>query len=105
MTTEQAEALESYARSLDLSRPAVLVLLVHRELRVPRLDELRRARELYPNDKSGTRVTIRIDESSRKAAFAAHARSLRVGSDEAAWLLFSDELEEHWVEKELAWTA
>ena len=103
MPEEEAKELDDYAASLELNRPAVCVLLVHRELRRRRLKQLRRTVPPYSGVKEGVRVTARIADRNMKDEFAKHLKDVGVGSDEAASILFRAELKDKQGRAELAW--
>lgn len=103
MTPEEADALTSYAKSMELSRPALCALIIHRELRRPRLKKLLRDGSHSSSSEGPNRVTVRISDQDLKQAFADHVKSCRIGSDDAAALLFRADLKERLIYRELAW--
>lgn len=103
LSEEEAEDLEKYAVGMELTRPGICALLIHRELRRPQLAKLKSAPPAPYGVGRLKRVTVHIADIAFKKAFADHVRSLRLGSGEAAALLFRTELKERWVFKELSW--
>jgi len=97
MTDVEAELLNDYAASLGLTRPAMCSLLVQRELRKPRLRRIRPSRGPKVGSDGPRRVTVHLRNADFKSAFTDHVRSLGLGSDEAAAILFRHELKERWL--------
>lgn len=105
LTEEEAEDLNRYAAAMELSRPCVCALLVHRELRRPRLKKLKATCPEPFGTGPLKRVTVRIDNPDLKEAFAVHVAGCGMGSDEAAAILFRTEIKEKWVLNSLSWSA
>lgn len=102
LLSAEAKALSVYARSLELSRPKLCALLVVRAVRSERLASLV-GRHRGSEPKSGaTRVTTRVDDQETKRRFALAASTLGLGSDDAAAIVFRDELAERWLENAVA---
>jgi hypothetical protein len=98
LSERDAKALSAYARSLELSRPKLLALLVVRSVRSENLARLF-ATFAGSEPKSGAkRVTARIDDQALKARFIKAARKLGLGSDDAAAMVFRAELAERWLD-------
>lgn len=103
MAENEAVELTEYAESLELTRPTLCALLIHRELRRPRLKRLVQLGEVLAVSEGPKRVTVRISDPAFKEAYREHVRSCRLGSDDAAALLFRTELKERWVLNRLSW--
>jgi hypothetical protein len=100
MTTKEIEELESYAKSIEITRAALCSLVVQRELRVSRLKRKSRrhvSRQTEGGEPERRRVTVHISNPALKTAFTAYVKSLGLGSDEATFVLFREELKERWL--------
>lgn len=98
MTDEDIDALEKYAKSIEMTRAAVCSLVIQRELKVRQLNRL--SGPLQSDDNGGQtrrRVTVHVGNPELKLAFTRHVKSLGLGSDEAAFALFKSELKEQWL--------
>jgi hypothetical protein len=106
MTEAEIEELESYAESIEITRAALCSLVVQRELRAPRLKR-KSHRRAQQQEQTGPReqtegvvrhrVTVHVGNAALKSAFTAHVKSLGLGSDEAAFMLFKIEVEKRWL--------
>lgn len=98
MTDEDINALEKYAKSIEMTRAAVCSLVIQRELKTRQLNRSFGPRKSDDNgDPKRRRVTVHVSNPELKLAFASHVRSLGLGSDEAAFALFKSELKEQWL--------
>lgn len=105
MSEAEIAALESYAERLELTRTAVFSLAVQQELRMPRLQSRQAAiRPHAPGGKGSgrRRVTIHMRSRALKDAFTIHAKTRGYGSDEAAWTVLKNEIEDELLYKTLA---
>ena len=96
--------LTDYAASLGLSRPSLLALLIHRELRRRTLKELKTRTGVFGASEGPKRVTFRVPDKAMKQAFQEYVDGCGIGSDDAAATLFREELTEQWVFNELSWS-
>jgi hypothetical protein len=97
MSDEQIAALDDYARSIEVTRAALCSLVIQRELRTRQLSRISRHwRSPDGSNEMRRRVTVHVGNPELKLAFTKHVRSLGLGSDEAAFALFTLELKERW---------
>ena len=97
-----SEDLTAYAKSLALSRPNLLALLILRTVRTGRLGSLVGRYATSVPKRGAKRVTARFDGVRTKRDFTAAAEALSLGSDDAAAFVFRAELVERWLEHALA---
>jgi len=102
LTADEAVRLTRYAESLQINRPNLGILLIVRELKCRRLQELARWEGSPVTKTNGVRVTARGNYSETKDRFRQQASSIGLGMDEAVAMLFRSELEECWLEQSLA---
>lgn len=102
LTADEAVRLTRYAESLQINRPNLGILLIVRELKCRRLQELSRWEGSPVTKMNGVRVTARGNYSETKDRFRQQASSIGLGMDEAVAMLFRSELEECWLEQSLA---
>lgn len=96
------DGFKSYALGLQLTHSAVANLLVLRELRRKRLGKLRE-KILEHRGLPRHRITANVSPPI-KAAFEAHLKTLGLGSDVAAGIIFRAELCERWLDRAIGTT-
>lgn len=97
LTDEEAQQLDDYARSFDLTRPSLCVLLVQRELCMPRMPMGDRVPDTIV--KGPRRVTVHLRNPRVKESFNRHIEKLGMGSDLATSVILRRELRERWMEQ------
>ena len=99
MSPAERDAFEAYAFDHGLDVTALANLLIARELKAQRLEQL------LLNIGPGTALTVRAKivahtpTDATKSAFAARAEQAGVKPSRAAAILFRAELEERWLER------
>lgn len=99
LTADERSRLAEYARSHGLDAAALASLLLHRELRVGRLRDLRSKGRLPKPTECPEKVTIHRIDDLAKGRFKEHAKSCQLKSSPALALLCRAELQERWLEK------
>jgi hypothetical protein len=101
LTTDEVERFQAYAAELRLDATALANLLIVRELRSPRLRELR---DIYDRDLGGverSKVVAHQHGERTKLAFKEHAEGLGLKASRAAAILFRAELDELWLQRSM----
>jgi hypothetical protein len=98
LALDEADNFQHYAAELRLDRTALANLLIVRELRIGRLEELKLR---YDRDLAGmekTKVVAHQADPLTKAAFKEHAAGFALKPSRAAAIIFRAELTERWLE-------
>lgn len=99
LTPEEHSEFQRYAAQFHLKDSGLANLLVERELRLHRLEELKPTYFRCTSAKHRSRITAHQADPAFKAAFEARARDADLSPDQAASVLFRAELGERWLEK------
>lgn len=99
VTPEERDAFEAYANDHGLDVTALANLLIARELRAKRLEQLLLKIGFGPALTVRTKIVAHTPTDATKAAFATRAAQAGVKPSRAAAILFRAELEERWLER------
>lgn len=93
---------KAYANELGLSESALANLLLVREIRRKRLNDLKGKYSAGAPSESRERVTAHRPDAVMKIAFVAHSSKEGLKPDQAASILYRAELGERWLEQSIA---
>lgn len=101
LSADEHAAFKQYARQFHLKESSLANLLIARELRLRRLDDLK---QRFPGGpvRKRSRVTAHQPDAQVKQAFEALARDAGLSPDQAASVVFRAELSEQWLAKSIA---
>lgn len=98
------KAFADYAKSLEVTRTALLALIIQREMRVkglPKRADVKPGSVYTSNGRETPRLTVHINNRELKAAFTAHVKERKLTTNSAVVLLIRIELKEQWFFKTL----
>lgn len=101
LTPDERKQFGGYAEALGLDAGTVATLLMTRELRIRRLDDLRSDARFRPSGITPRTITSHRFRKSEKQRFLDHIGLLGLSASKALGLLCRVELFEAWLEKAL----
>lgn len=105
LTTEERSIFEGYAAEFGLSESALANLLLVREIRCHRLNDLNGRYPAGAPSENRSRVTAHQRSAAMKIAFQERASVWGLKPDHAASILYRAELDERWLERSVtSWT-
>lgn len=93
VTSHEAQAFAIYAESVGLDVSALANLLIRREMRLGRLNQM----PVPPVEERSVKITAHLKGEQIKTSFTVHAKRHGLRAGPAATRLYRAELEEHWL--------